>query len=622
MDSIRHTALTQRSARFRGLLLLAAVALFSCNEGSYTGDLKELEATSAERMADPSSYTPEHRYLFPVEQGKKRFHAASFHNDEGLKLYGRKQYAQAAEEFRLAIVEDSVYLYPHYNLACTLSLLYGQGDESVKQELFDELWICLGLDPARIKQPEEWFLRQLETDADFDPLRETPEFGKLVVAAGDHKRTGSVPGPEWWLGEWTHRSSGSLLLLAEDGTLTLTEKVGGGDTTKTTTGRWQWMDKSGRLRLMPGSPLTYSSDKVALIEQDLSAGEIHFYTAGSQRYPVASFTKGSSPLARAMNLAGREGNLADAVALLAAGVLYSPADPEKGTFFRRALASGRPALIRLFLGRRGILPDYESWHILLKEDSPLYAGYRDRLAGELFEEAAANSRFTADRYRKVLASDITPVFAKEGDAPMGWGGSNRYICLGTGGTKAAFLIGDYVSAMPGSVYRIRIFDAETNTFTAEVSLGTDEPYEENLWLYLDPSDALIVRLMETEGEWVPLLEEQGIKPADRGVALKPFPVRVSGAPLTVSITRGEPAPDMPEMGNFYTWEIQWNGEPLAASKPEDPAFALPLFSLEPTGVLVLEGAVPAVIVFLSGTAWGFEGETDRILVPAGAVLPR
>jgi tetratricopeptide (TPR) repeat protein len=94
-------------------------------------------------------------------------------NTFGYHLYERKAYADAATAFRRAIQLDPAYAYPHYNLACMLSLLAGQGEEIDPGELIYHLQCAALLNPRYRVKPK--------TDTDLDPVRNQAYFREYLA---------------------------------------------------------------------------------------------------------------------------------------------------------------------------------------------------------------------------------------------------------------------------------------------------------------------------------------------------------------------------------------------------------------------------------------------------------
>jgi tetratricopeptide (TPR) repeat protein len=89
-------------------------------------------------------------------------------NTFGYHLYERKAYADAATAFRRAVQLDPAYAFPHYNLACVLSLKAGEGKSVDPGELIYHLQCAALLDPRYRTKPQ--------TDTDLDPVRSMAYF--------------------------------------------------------------------------------------------------------------------------------------------------------------------------------------------------------------------------------------------------------------------------------------------------------------------------------------------------------------------------------------------------------------------------------------------------------------
>jgi tetratricopeptide (TPR) repeat protein len=84
-------------------------------------------------------------------------------NTFGYGLYEQKKFGEAATVFRRAVQLDPSYAYPHYNLACMLSLLSAEGQKINPGELIYHLQCAALLEPKYRTKPK--------TDTDLDPVR-------------------------------------------------------------------------------------------------------------------------------------------------------------------------------------------------------------------------------------------------------------------------------------------------------------------------------------------------------------------------------------------------------------------------------------------------------------------
>jgi hypothetical protein len=597
--------------RFIPFLSFMALSLLwaGCNDTAWVGDLEELSGSSKEGSGAAAGLS--HRYVLKAEPGRERFKKASALNDRGMALYDKGRYPEAADLFRQAIVEDSLYLYPHYNLACCLSLLYGQGDLSVGQELFDELALCLGLDGS--------IRDKMATDTDLDAARENEKFAALMEG-------GPVipPAEELWAGEWHSFYSGGegTLILNPDKTFLFTTRTGDSQAAETA-GVWQLSNVDSRLVFTPeGSFLFCGYDpadqitplkKAAVaVEQDQSAFEIRFYDSADGRRPLAVFTREESPLLRALSVP----DPGKAALFLKAGFMPNRSNYQGQSPFLLALESQRPALIRLFMGYKGILPGFGEY--LYMTGSPdyenRYRGYLERTADELMAETSAAARFERKRYRDLLSESlVSPETAVEPEIGLGWGSSNRLYFLGSSGTAVAFLESNYSSAMPGTIWSVRVFNAAENRVADQVTIGIESPMgEEGPPLFLNGEDAVVWMLMDSEWEWVPLLEKHGIKSIQASPRIRPLPIRLGGESVDIRISSTLSDEDSGIIGDMFTWEILRGGSSVLS--PESP---FPAYSVTPLGCFSLKGDLPAAVIFIHITSWGFEGETDSYIEVIG-----
>jgi hypothetical protein len=96
------------------------------------------------------------------------YNSATSVNTFGYHLYEQKAYADAVTAFRRAIQLDPAYAFPHYNLACMLSLLAADGKDVDPGELIYHLQCAALLNPRYRTKPQ--------TDTDLDPVRSQAYF--------------------------------------------------------------------------------------------------------------------------------------------------------------------------------------------------------------------------------------------------------------------------------------------------------------------------------------------------------------------------------------------------------------------------------------------------------------
>jgi tetratricopeptide (TPR) repeat protein len=105
-------------------------------------------------------------------------------NTLGYKYYSEKKYYDAIEQFREAINQDKTYVFPHYNLACTIALVFTNDDFSefkkrnryfgqnhmigLIDEAIDNLKIAIAIDPKyKEKARHDSDLNYMRTEATF-----------------------------------------------------------------------------------------------------------------------------------------------------------------------------------------------------------------------------------------------------------------------------------------------------------------------------------------------------------------------------------------------------------------------------------------------------------------------
>lgn len=104
-------------------------------------------------------------------------------NNQGFEAYEKGNFIDAATLFTRSIAADSSYLYAHYNLACTLSLLFESGVINDYNEIIEELQICIALDPKSITLDESWSYNRIREDSDLEAIRQIFDIESL----GDYK---------------------------------------------------------------------------------------------------------------------------------------------------------------------------------------------------------------------------------------------------------------------------------------------------------------------------------------------------------------------------------------------------------------------------------------------------
>jgi hypothetical protein len=96
--------------------------------------------------------------------------AARAANSAGMKSYRKRGYAEAAQNFRLAVALDPNLAVAHYNLACVTSLL---GDRDAA--LAELRWLAASTDPVAAEK-----LSKAASDNDLHNVRSIPEAEQIV----------------------------------------------------------------------------------------------------------------------------------------------------------------------------------------------------------------------------------------------------------------------------------------------------------------------------------------------------------------------------------------------------------------------------------------------------------
>jgi len=100
------------------------------------------------------------------------------YNRDGYTAYTKKDYETAVTAFENAIKKDSNNCFAHFNLACVLSLLYGQGKRG--QDAIDKIVLHL----TKAATLDSHWLERIFVDTDFNPIR------KKGI-----RTSASIPGP-------------------------------------------------------------------------------------------------------------------------------------------------------------------------------------------------------------------------------------------------------------------------------------------------------------------------------------------------------------------------------------------------------------------------------------------
>lgn len=93
-------------------------------------------------------------------------------NNAGYALYNQKNYEEAIVFFRASLKLKPDYEFANYNLACSLSLMHGQGKKVDTDEIMRRLSRSLDLDPKK--------LQHMKSDPDLGPMMEFKEFRDFV----------------------------------------------------------------------------------------------------------------------------------------------------------------------------------------------------------------------------------------------------------------------------------------------------------------------------------------------------------------------------------------------------------------------------------------------------------
>ena len=537
-----------------------------------------------------------------------RYRQALSLNKKGLDVYKKGRITAAADLFRDAILADSTYMYSHYNLACMLSLLKGQGKKVDDDELYDELDIALGMDSVSPETEKNWVVSRLQTDTDLDPVRNETRFRALPGIELPAK----ISTRDLIQGVWIDNNNQYTLEFREDGSFFYRCKSVSDSARE---GSWN-LNKGTGLFTLDCSELIYTfynakknetiTNKTNTLEFDPFQLVIKLIdTAGNERETAVILHRKTAPLQRAL----QKMDIKQLAGLFSQNIIpaYEESPPPGQKYLlEEVLDSRRMALIRLFIGKQGVWP-YPCLYI--PNDHPAYTlaeEFRERSSRALLQEAARQAEFSENWYRELLAHPLSAVFPSYTDtSAMGGGSSNQFYPLGYNNWHLAFLGSDYVSAAPLTAYSVFIFDVAGNNMSQVSDIGDITPCMEKFpESAMDENDAGIRMIMNREKNWVPVLREYGITIKKEALPLSSFPFRLRGEKIDCIIEKQD---DVPEGTAFMgsNFSIKINASEIASF--------IALDCKVPGYMLLGESGAEYLVVFILTVEWGFEGEHDTYI---------
>jgi hypothetical protein len=434
---------------------------------------------------------------------------------EGERLADSGKLPESADVFRQAILADSTYPAAHYHLARVLAALRGQGDASLLQEMWDELSIGVGMD-ATLKD-------SVRTDPSLDPIREDDRLKGLLASEEKPAETGLRGMLEgWWRDE-----NGRYALQFKDQSYRYTYMTERVEIKTMSEGEWELDEKSGELTLH-GATLTYAysnggqEEMRPFIAAELDPASLVLTLVGGQMgapdYRELLLQKLDTPLDGALS----KMDLPAIARLLGQGIVPGPlvfkSSTENGYAasrylgpyaLKKVLESRRVALIRLFLGKEGVVP-YPN--MVLPGGYPyreLVVGFQDQYNRARIAHKTG-TRYPEENYRALVGHPLWSWGDESSATGYLMDYNDRYVAL---------VESRHAQGENASVHTVKIFDADAGKM---IEFGTF-PASQNASLYQSMSreDGVILFLMDNEAAWIPMLQKYGLSFSNKVLELTP-----------------------------------------------------------------------------------------------------
>ncbi len=460
-----------------------------------------------------------------------RLQRADFFNAEGMKSAAEGKYAAAAALFRNAILENSVSPISHFNLARMLAKLGADG-----KELYDELAICMGLEPPQ-PDKKEWMLEELKGNADFASVRNAAPFQALIA----HGLPAAPSLADLLAGEWRAVQGVPVLVLKADSSFTYKAEASGSETA----GTWAF---DGRYLSFGEEPLFSMKGDDESVELD----QQHFLVkcrAEDGAEPAFVLRKVLSPLHQAL--------AADDVILMAGlfSMGITPSYPDgSGTYpYELAVRMDRGALVRLFLGN-GDTVFGSDWAAKSGSYSALIERARTEHLRERLKGSAPRSEYPVEWYEELVENPpISWEYATSGSSALVWGSlevcepsgnglMNGLRVMGHGEDGIAFLITSIDIKKSVTSYRVRFFYDSASMpgekWEMECTQDVILPSSREMQAEAEEEEVLALSLMTHEKEWLSNFSEHGMTPDNTRGILARLPLAIDGSTVGVAV-KGE-----------------------------------------------------------------------------------
>ncbi len=590
----------------RALFLFLCIALAECGKPA---------AVQTDSAPGTKSGNAENRTTMTIAEREldsgRRAKSVTLNND-GLAAYKAGKIEEAVSLFRESIAENSMHVFPHYNLACMLSLLIKAQKQADEDELYDELAIALALDAIAPDGGKEWVRDAMKTDADLAFLRDTARFTALLGSAKPEK----LSQESLVTGTWEQGSSISFSVKL-DRTFAYAYKPDGEAEVRS---EGTWAKNGDSAYVFTGPAFGYpaydaESDSIRIMYSDTLVFDpctmlIDMFSGNSDytTHPVARLEKTVSPLAKSVD----EMNVQSITALLAQDICPGYACTECASGkppLETVIASGRIALIRLFIGKDGIWP-YPYMYVSAKQpESALIEEFMNRSSKTLLARLGKRAKYDEAWYRELVDNPLSFADGLTG----GYGSSNAIYPVGFNNEYIAYVESRFYSSMPGSGYSVAVMNVLSNSVASRTNIGTVIGGGVDMFPYsaMKEEDVLVGMFFNAEREWTSEIAKYGIQVTRRFPRVEHFPCRIGGSRYDCRAVElkgeREEAEDYPGYGSAFDIELSGPGGSMTIGSFQAVACMV-------HGYLPLGGAnAGTMVVIVSTLQKGFENEDDIYL---------
>ncbi len=246
----------------KGIIVLVSVYLISAcsNDNHYSKDINNEQCTKI--------LTAENNKAIP---SSKEF------NKTGYQFYKSHNYQKAIKFFKCAVNIDSENHYAHYNLACSLAILYKTNQKINIQNIINHL--------TKAKNSHPRYHTKIPTDKNLNALRDNPEFKNLITTLNAPKKTIQ----ELIIGDWysNPKYSPCSLKLNSDHSMVFQTHPNYGITAH---GKWIYNKKSSEIELegtstfddLNGEDKDTSRDFSAIVSYDETSNTMSISHGGNK----------------------------------------------------------------------------------------------------------------------------------------------------------------------------------------------------------------------------------------------------------------------------------------------------------------------------------------------------